>query len=55
MSNEGDDIPDPNAPAFWTLKPDRVTKIQWQEAVSDYLTGYDKEPEELKHSVELVK
>ena len=46
---------DPNAPAFWTEKPDRVTRIKWQEAIVDYLTAHRKEQEQVEFGIDLVK
>ena len=46
---------DPEAPAFWTVKPDKVTKVLWQNIVDDYLIAQDKEPEDVEFNVVFVK
>ena len=40
-----EDSQDQDVPHFWTVKPDRATKVRWQEAVVDYLICFDMEPE----------
>ena len=46
---------DPHAPDWWSKKPDMETKVQWQEAVTDFLIATDEEPENLVFGIDLVK
>ena len=46
---------DPEAPEFWTTRPDKLTKIKWQSIVDDWMVAFDKEPEEVEFSIDLVK
>ena len=50
-----DNEADPNVPAFWTDRPDKVTKVKWQEALSDYLISNALGPDMVEFSIELVK
>ena len=55
MSESTDSEADLNVPSFWTIRPDKVTKIKWQEAISDYLIANALGPDEVEFSIELVK
>ena len=48
-------LKDPNAPDWWSKKPDMETKLAWQEAVPDFLIAMDEEPENLLFGIDLVK
>ena len=55
MTTNVDDTADPDAPEFWSIKPDRMTKLKWQQAMDDCLIDFDKEPDQVEFSIELVK
>ena len=55
MLRKSQDSTDPDAQDWWTQKPDPDTKKRWQMAVPDYLILNEKEPEEVKHTIEMTK
>ena len=55
MPTNVDDTQIEDAPEFWTVKPDRMTKLKWQQAMDDYLVAFDKEPEQVEFSIDVVK
>ena len=55
MPMDPNETADPDAPDLWTVKPDRLTKYKWQLIMDDYLVAFDKEPEQVEFSVDLVK
>ena len=50
-----DDKLDPDAPDWWTARPDENTKNRWKMAVDDYLIAEDAEPEDVEHDMDMAK